>query len=158
MKNIYFYQTEIGKISIIDNGRSIVGLYFENAIRPKDVRVNETKLLKQAKQQLDQYFAGKIKNFDLPLEVEGTDFQQKVWKALQDIPYGETCSYGEIANNIGKAKAYRAVGLANNKNPISIIIPCHRVIGKNGKLVGYGGGLETKRYLLDIESKYLLKI
>lgn len=154
MKNMYLYETEIGKISIIENGKAIIGLYHDNAMTPNDLVIKETQLLKEAKSQLDNYFIGKIKDFDLPLEPRGTEFQQKVWKALQSIAYGETCSYAEIAKQIGKPKAYRAVGMANNKNPISIIIPCHRVIGKNGKLVGYGGGLEVKKHLLDMESKY----
>lgn len=153
MKNMYSYKTEIGEITIIENGKSVIGLYFENSIITEDIKTNETELIKETKRQVDEYFAGKIKNFDLPLELEGTEFQQSVWNALQNIPYGETCSYAEIAKNIGRPKAYRAVGMANNKNPISIIIPCHRVIGKNGKMVGYGGGIDIKRHLLDIESK-----
>jgi methylated-DNA-[protein]-cysteine S-methyltransferase len=113
----------------------------------------ETPLLKKAAQELQEYFIGKRKRFDLPLSPQGTDFQQKVWKALQDIPYGAVCSYKDIARAIGNEKACRAVGGANNKNPISIIIPCHRVIGANGSLVGYGGGIEIKKQLLALEQK-----
>ncbi len=153
MKNIYFYETEIGKISILENGRSIIGLYFASGIIPNSAKVVETELIREAKKQLDEYFAGKREDFHIALEPNGTEFQQKVWKALENIPYGETCSYAEVAKNIGNPKAYRAVGMANNKNPIPIFIPCHRVIGKNGKLVGYGGGLDIKKYLLDIESR-----
>lgn len=104
-----------------------------------------------AVEQLAEYFAGERTEFDLPLEMEGTAFQRTVWSALREIPYGETCSYGEIARNIGSPAAFRAVGLANGHNPISIIVPCHRVIGANGSLTGYGGGLERKRLLLDLE-------
>ena len=108
-------------------------------------------LLKKAVKQLDEYFAGRRKEFNLPLSMKGTAFQKKVWAALQEIPYGETRSYGDIAKAIGKPKAARAVGMANNRNPVSIIVPCHRVIGSNGSLVGYGGGLKAKEFLLKLE-------
>ena len=101
--------------------------------------------------------AGRRREFQLPLAPKGTEFQQKVWKALLDIPYGETRSYGEIARAIGNPKASRAVGMANNRNPIAIIIPCHRVIGSTGKLVGYGGGLDKKEFLLNLERQNALK-
>lgn len=106
-----------------------------------------------AASQLTEYFSGKRKDFDLPLEPQGTEFRKKVWSALTEIPYGETRSYKDIAESIGNPKACRAVGGANNKNPISIIIPCHRVVGADGSLVGYGGGLDKKTMLLDLESK-----
>jgi len=106
-----------------------------------------------AASQLTEYFSGKRKDFDLPLEPQGTEFRKKVWSALTEIPYGETRSYKDIAERIGNPKACRAVGGANNKNPISIIIPCHRVVGADGSLVGYGGGLDKKTMLLDLESK-----
>lgn len=120
---------------------------------PNDINVNETVLLKRANKQLQEYFSGKRKIFDLPLAPSGTEFQQKVWSSLQKIPYGKTNSYKEIAESIGNIKAARAVGMANNKNPILILIPCHRVIGANGKLVGYAGGLEVKEKLLKIEKQ-----
>lgn len=101
--------------------------------------------------QLKAYFRGKLTEFDVPLGGEGTDFQKKVWQALRDVPYGQTTSYGQIAKTIGRPKACRAVGLANGRNPISIIVPCHRIIGSNGKLVGYGGGLDRKTRLLQLE-------
>lgn len=109
----------------------------------------------QATQQLSEYFAGKRTKFTLPLLPQGTAFQQEVWKALQAIPFGETCSYGEIAISIGKPKAARAIGQANNRNPIAIVIPCHRVIGVDKKLTGYAGGLERKDYLLKLEHKVI---
>lgn len=105
----------------------------------------------EAVEQLAAYFAGELSVFDLELEMVGTPFQRRVWTALQSIPYGETCSYGDIAREIGSPGAFRAVGLANGHNPIGIIVPCHRVIGSNGSLTGYGGGLERKRALLDLE-------
>ncbi|AVX19713.1 methylated-DNA-[protein]-cysteine S-methyltransferase [Carboxydocella sporoproducens DSM 16521] len=105
----------------------------------------------QAIEQLGAYFAGELQQFDLPLDVSGSPFQLQVWQELQKIPYGETRTYQEIATNIGKPRAVRAVGQANNRNPIPVIIPCHRVIGKSGALVGYGGGLEVKLYLLGLE-------
>ncbi|EJP6471224.1 methylated-DNA--[protein]-cysteine S-methyltransferase [Clostridium sporogenes] len=152
MNNAYCYKTPIGEIVIVDNGRSIVQVFFGDNI-PKNVNVIETNLLKEANNQLKEYFIGKREKFDLYLEPQGTEFQKKVWKALQEIPYGETRSYKDIAINIGNEKACRAVGMANNKNPIPIFIPCHRVIGSNGNLIGYAGGLDIKETLLRIENK-----
>ncbi len=120
----------------------------------KDRETTETPLLKETSKQLDAYFTGKLKEFDLPLNLKGTEFQRNVWHALSVIPYGETRTYKDIAEQIGNPKAARAVGLANNRNPVSIIIPCHRVVGQKG-LVGYGGGLETKRFLLDLENSHV---
>jgi methylated-DNA-[protein]-cysteine S-methyltransferase len=151
MKSIYLYDTQIGKIGIADNGIAITDLYFDGEGLPSDIKINETKLIKEAWKQLTEYFLGNRKEFKLPLFPEGTEFQNKVWMALQDIPFGETRSYGEIAKTIGNSKAARAVGMANNRNPIPIFIPCHRVIGANGSLVGYGGGLKIKEYLLTVE-------
>jgi len=151
--NLFFYETDIGRIGIVENGTAITNLYFKDEVAPQDAELKETDLLKQAGAQLQDYFAGKCKSFDLPLSPKGTEFQQKVWKALQEIPYGETRSYGEIARVIGQEKAYRAVGMANNRNPIALFIPCHRVVGSNGKLVGYAGGLDVKKQLLDLEAR-----
>ena len=106
------------------------------------------------KKQLDEYFDGRRKFFDIPFEIEGTGFQRQVWAALSQIPYGEVVSYKDVAIMLGKPKASRAVGSANNKNPITIIVPCHRVIGANGKLVGYAGGLEMKQGLISLERAY----
>ena len=150
MNNAYCYETIIGKITIVENGVGIIRVNFGEQI-PENTNVFETPLLKKANQELQEYFNGKRKSFDLPLVPQGTEFQQKVWKALQAIPYGETLSYKDIAINVDNSKASRAVGMANNRNPIPIIIPCHRVIGANGSLVGYGGGLNIKEKLLEIE-------
>lgn len=151
MKNIFFYQTNIGEIGIVENGIAITNLYFKGEAAGQDVNVMETALLKEAGEQLTEYLAGKRKSFTLVFAPSGTAFQQKVWKALLEIPYGETRSYGEIAKSIGQPQAARAVGMANNKNPLPIVIPCHRVIGANGKLVGYAGGLDVKEQLLKLE-------
>ena len=113
----------------------------------------EHPILLHTQQQLRQYFAGERSDFDLPLAFEGTVFQQQVWQALLSIPYGETRSYGQIAAQIGRPKAVRAVGSANAKNPLSIVVPCHRVIGANGQLVGFAGGLDKKQFLLHLESR-----
>jgi methylated-DNA-[protein]-cysteine S-methyltransferase len=112
-------------------------------------------LLREPVRQLEAFFAGELRDFDFPLKPRGTEFQQRVWKLLREIPFGETISYGELARRAGNPAASRAVGLANGSNPISIIIPCHRVIGSNGKLTGYGGGLPNKRWLLDFEHRQL---
>ena len=123
----------------------------DSRVRPNPEWERDRGDLDGAAKQLTEYFAGKRRAFDIPLAPEGTTFQQTVWKALLDIPYGETTSYGELARRIGNERAVRAVGLANGSNPISIIIPCHRVIGSNGSLVGYGGGLPIKQALLSLE-------
>ena len=112
-----------------------------------------TEPLGKAAGQLAAYFAGELTEFELPLSMDGTEFQRRVWAALQDIPYGETVSYGKLADEIGAPGASRAVGLANGRNPIGIIVPCHRVIGADGGLTGYGGGIERKRFLLDLERR-----
>lgn len=151
MKYIFFYDTVVGNICLAEEDHCITNLYFKDEWDVEGAQEKETPLIKEAKKQLDEYFVGNRKEFDLPLKPMGTEFQQKVWNALLEIPYGETRYYGEIADNIGNPKAPRAVGLANNRNPISIFIPCHRVIGKSGKLVGYGGGLHIKELLLKLE-------
>jgi methylated-DNA-[protein]-cysteine S-methyltransferase len=151
MHYIYFYKTDIGKIGIVGSDAAITNLYLPGENIPHDLSKEETPILYTANQQLQKYFQGIIKNFDLPLHMTGTDFMMKVWRSLLTIPYGETRSYGDIAKSIGNKKACRAVGMANHRNPISIIVPCHRVIGSDGKLVGYGGGLKIKSYLLELE-------
>ena len=114
----------------------------------------DNRLLNQAAEQLTAYFAGELRAFDLPLDMQGTPFQKTVWRQLLEIPYGETCSYSVVANAIGAPKAVRAVGAANGRNPIAIIVPCHRVIGAHGSLTGYGGGLPLKKFLLDLEARH----
>lgn len=150
MRSGFYYETEIGKLGIVENGEAITDVYFKEAI-PEDINIAETPLLKEANEQLQEYFSGRRKVFDLPLAPKGTQFQQRVWKALREIPYGKTNTYKDIAVKCGNEKACRAVGMANNKNPIMIFIPCHRVIGFNGKLVGYAGGLDIKEKLLELE-------
>lgn len=151
---IFFYNTPIGRVGLSENGMAITGVYFEGKTIPPGFEIVETELLKKAGIQLQEYFIGKRKSFDLPIEPKGTPFEQRVWKALQEIPYGETRTYKEIAQAVGNEKACRAVGMANHKNPIALIIPCHRVIGSNGKLVGFAGGLSAKEYLLQLERQH----
>ena len=139
-----------GTLKIIANEDSIISIEFLKSDKKEEPRVN--KVIEIAKSQLEEYFKGIRKEFTVPIEMTiGTDFQRKVWNALRNIPYGEVATYKDIATSIGNSKASRAVGNANNKNPLSIIIPCHRVIGANGALVGYEGGLPIKKYLLDLE-------
>jgi len=154
MTYTYFHNFPIGEVGIAETDGAISHVYFDDTTnKPKNAEVKETPLIKRAEVQLREYFAGKRTEFDLPLALEGTEFQLKVWKALQDIPFGIVRSYKDIAVAVGNVKACRAVGMANNRNPISIIVPCHRVVGHNGKLVGYGGGLPTKEYLLELEKR-----
>jgi len=155
MKRVYYYDLSIGKIGIEEEKGAISRIIFGNELKAPDVEEMETPIIKETAKQLAEYLAGKRKAFDLPLKLKGTSFQMQVWQALTTIPYGETRSYRQIAEQIGNPKACRAVGLANNRNPIPIIIPCHRVIGTNGKLVGYGGGLEIKKRLLELEAGLL---
>lgn len=154
MQHIFFYPSSLGTIGIAEDGNAITNLYFQGEPAPHDAVIHETELLKEAGQLLRAYFSGQLKVFTLPLAPAGTEFMRRVWHSLQAIPYGETRSYQDIARSIGKPKACRAVGQANNRNPIPIIIPCHRVIGVNGKLVGYGGGLEIKARLLELEKHF----
>lgn len=151
----YFIELDapIGIVRIIEEDGFIISVHTMQEIESMsdDIVYRETEVLLSAKKQLEEYFAGIRKNFDLPLKPKGTPFQLLVWEQLKQIPYGETRSYGEIAKAIGNPKASRAVGGANNKNPIGIIVPCHRVIGANGKLVGYAGGLDMKEKLLMLE-------
>jgi methylated-DNA-[protein]-cysteine S-methyltransferase len=147
-----FYASPCGPLTLISNGAALTHLLFETpkyaapAAPPGLDRV-----LDQARRELDAFFAGKLKMFATPLAAQGTEFQRRVWDALLQIPYGATRSYSQLATEIGKPSAQRAVGLANGRNPISIIVPCHRVIGANGSLTGYGGGMDRKKLLLDLE-------
>ena len=143
----------IGPLTIGDCGGELTHLLFDGEV-PKGYAEGKSELLQRTEAQLSEYFEGKRHEFDLPLKPSGTEFQQRVWAALMDIPYGETRTYKDIAIAAGCPKGYRAVGMANHNNPISIIVPCHRVIGSGGKLTGYGGGLPVKEYLLGLERKY----
>ena len=149
-----YYQTKIGRIKIAQEGDAIVEINVTDSVKKSE---KETPLIKKTIKEIEEYFEGKRKFFDIPISIKGTEFQEKVWKALLKIPYGETKSYEDIAKMIGCPKGARAVGMANHNNKIIIIIPCHRVIGKNGKLIGYAGGLPVKEKLLQIESNYKLK-
>ncbi|MDR0606188.1 MAG: methylated-DNA--[protein]-cysteine S-methyltransferase [Bacteroidales bacterium] len=151
MTYYYYYQTEVGKIYIVEEDNAIVNIKYK--IEISNGEEQQTALIKETCRQLIEYFDGKRKKFDIPIKLKGTSFQQKVWSALQTIPYGEVWSYKYLAETIGSPKGYRAVGMANNHNPISIIVPCHRVIGSDGSLVGYAGGLDRKKLLLEIEQK-----
>lgn len=156
----YYYkkiQTPVGQLTLVANDHALIAVLWEND-DPNRVKLSELNqnldhsILNETEKQLIEYFAGHRIHFNLPLEFHGTVFQKTVWSALLNIPFGETRTYKEIAESIGNVKAVRAVGAANGKNPISIIAPCHRVIGTNGKLFGFAGGLENKQILLKLES------
>ena len=147
MKTFYDYDTPVGKLYIEAEDDYLTRISFFELFSKR----LETPVIKETYKQLSEYFAKKRKTFDIPLKLEGTEFQKSVWHALMKIPYGKTATYLEIAETIGNPKASRAVGMANNKNKIPIVIPCHRVIGSNGSLTGYAGGLEIKKKLLNIE-------
>lgn len=148
----------IGPLTLVADGGQLTGLYMhEQRHRPAEHRFGRPgdpahQPFASAAAQLTAYFAGKLTQFDLPLAPAGTEFQRRVWSALRLIPYGQTWSYAQLAREVGSVTASRAVGLANGKNPIALIIPCHRVIGSDGSLTGYGGGLDRKRFLLDLET------
>ena len=157
MMRYTYMESPVGRLLLAGDEAGLHRIGFpqgKNTPEPKPDWRNEAKCLDGVSRQLEAYFAGELREFDLPLKMDGTPFQIKVWRALQDIPYGETISYGELARRIGNPKGSRAVGLANGRNPIPIVVPCHRVIGSNGKLVGFGGGLTTKEALLGLERKH----
>lgn len=143
------YKSPIGNMRIVSNGDALVSVDWGAAVPEKPNVV-----LAKAVEQLDEYFARERKEFDLPIALDGTDFQNKAWKVLQTIPYGKTVSYKQQAEKLGSAKAVRAIGFANGKNPIAVIVPCHRVIGANGSLTGYASGLEKKKFLLELEANF----
>lgn len=152
-----YLSSPIGKLLLSGDGDSLQLLGFPSgkmAHRHQDDWELKGDVFTEEKRQLDAYFAGELTEFNLSLAPQGTDFQKSVWQALTTIPYGNTCSYGKIAEQIGRPKASRAVGAANGQNPIPIIIPCHRVIGSTGKLTGFGGGLPTKETLLHLEQQF----
>jgi methylated-DNA-[protein]-cysteine S-methyltransferase len=157
---VYFTTIEspVGPLLLAGDSNALHSVSFENskrAARPQAEWKQNRAAFKEVTRQLRAYFNGELKEFALPLAMEGTEFQLRVWNALRTIPYGETISYAQLATRIDNPKAVRAVGLANGSNPIPIIVPCHRVIGSDGSLTGFGGGLSTKQKLLDLESKQL---
>lgn len=148
--NYFIYGMPLGRLTIVADDQGLTQILFgphavDGAVRRPSALTNT------AATQLQEYFAGKRREFDLPLSPHGTDFQLKVWECLRSIPYGQTRTYAQIAEAVGSPKGFRAVGLANNKNPLPIVVPCHRVIGAGGKLVGYAAGIKVKRYLLELE-------
>ena len=149
----------IGKLKLVASDEGLVAILWEND-RPRRVRLADLvenpahPMLLRTEKELNEYFSHKRKAFTVPLDMRGTYFQKQVWEALLGIPFGETRTYGQLANQLGNPKATRAVGAANGRNPIAIIVPCHRVIGADGSLTGYGGGLPTKRWLLDHEAHH----
>ena len=151
-------ESPVGQLKLVANGERLAAILWEND-KPNRVRLgelveaNDRAVLIETERQLNEYFAGTRDRFDLALDFQGTEFQKKVWHALLTIPFGQTRSYAEIARQIGNVNAVRAVGAANGRNPISIVAPCHRVIGANGSLTGFGGGLPTKQFLLAMESR-----
>ena len=152
------FDSPIGELLLLGDGDTLHGLYMQDGrkpIRPNPSWVRDDEALADVRRQLEEYFAGERTSFDVKLHMEGGAFQRTVWHALTEIPYGETISYGELARRIGQPDKARAVGTANGANPIAVIVPCHRVIGADGKLVGYGGGLDNKRRLLELESGLL---
>lgn len=152
----YAYQTSLGSVTFIEEDGALVAITLQPYKHVLGV-FRETLLIKNAYKQLSEYLQGVRTAFDLPLNPHGTPFQLKVWKALAEIPFGETRSYKQIAIAIGHPKAVRAVGMANHRNPLLVVVPCHRVIGANGKPVGYAAGLDKKEYLLKLESSYISK-
>lgn len=149
--NSYTYSTPLGKITLIEDNGFLTHLFFSETTEPIDCSYEKSALLDKSNTQLQEYFNGERTTFDLPLRPEGTAFMHTVWHALVDIPYGTTVSYKDIAVKIDHPKAYRAVGMANNRNPLPIFIPCHRVIAANGSMCGYGAGIPIKEYLLQLE-------
>lgn len=150
MVSFHIYQTILGKVQIVEKSGAITGVSFQR-IYSENLVDRETLVIKEAFKQLSEYFKGSRNDFDLPLDPKGTDFQKEVWHELTKIPYGETRSYKQVAESLGASKSCRAVGSANNKNPIAIVIPCHRVVGSNGNLTGYAGGLHRKEFLINLE-------
>jgi methylated-DNA-[protein]-cysteine S-methyltransferase len=141
----------IDDLLLVSDGTVLTGLYMETGAAAQPAGKKDAGPFREVTRQLSAYFEGDLRQFDLPIRLEGTKFQQTVWAALQELQFGQRISYGELARRIGQPNASRAVGLANGRNPVSIIVPCHRVIGASGSLVGYGGGLDRKRWLLEHE-------
>ena len=160
MRYVTTIDSPVGPLALLSDGTSLTAILFDGerqSRRANDPTVanDSAEPFPQARQELAEYFAGARTKFDVPLAPEGTAFQRRVWQALLQVPYGATATYGDIARKIGSPKAVRAVGAANGRNPIAIVVPCHRVIGANGTLTGYGGGLTRKRALLDLETAHV---
>lgn len=152
--NLIKHSTPIGALTLVSDGAGLAGVYFENhkvGGPPKDADEKSDRVLDAARKQLDAYFAGRRDAFNLPLALKGTPFQQRVWERLTKIGFGATTTYGAIANEIESPAAVRAVGAAVGRNPVSIVVPCHRVVGASGALTGFAGGVERKRFLLALE-------
>ena len=149
----------IGTVTLTSNGRALTGLALieTDDVDEQDATTDHDAVLIAAREQLEAYFDMRLQQFDLPLEPQGTEFQRRVWESLKLIPFGETISYAELARRVDKPKAVRAVGAANGRNPLMIIVPCHRVIGADGSLTGFGAGIDRKRWLLDHETRVLLR-
>lgn len=150
------WRSPVGELLLVSNGNALTRLHLKNAAHYPEVDESwledeSLEIFDRTITQLDEYFRGERKSFDLKIEMTGTDFQKKVWNQLRQIPFGETVSYKQLAERIGKPRAIRAVGQANGRNPISILVPCHRVLGANGTLTGYAGGLHSKNYLIALE-------
>ena len=148
------HDSPLGRLTLVSDGGGLAGVYFENhrvGGPPKDAKSGSDAVLDATRRQLDSYFAGRGQSFDVKLAAHGTAFQNRVWAALMRIKYGETATYGAVAESIGSPKAVRAAGTAIGRNPVSILIPCHRIIGADGALTGYAGGIERKRHLLALE-------
>jgi len=157
MKIIFYhlFPSPVGQLLLVSDGNALTGLYMNDhtgAPQPEPGWSDDQRNFDRVCDQLTGYFSGGSRQFDVPLAPQGTEFQKKVWRELLRIPFGETISYGELARRIGQPKASRAVGRANGQNPISVIVPCHRVIGADGTLTGYGGGIDRKKWLLEHEA------
>ncbi len=153
MKTHAVIDSPLGPLTLVAEDDALIGLYMEDQRhRPVIDAARDDTLLPGLQEQLEAYWRRELKDFDVPLALAGSPFQQEVWAGLRTIPYGESWSYGELALAVGRPRASRAVGLANGKNPVSIVVPCHRVVGSTGNLTGYGGGLARKRWLLDLEA------
>ena len=149
----FTYETVLGDVTLVEEDGALLAISLKSIQEGTEL---ETTIIQEAHRQITEYLKGERKVFDLPIRLRGTDFQQQVWTALLDIPYGETRSYKQIAEAIGNPKGMRAVGMANNRNPLLIVVPCHRVIGANGSMVGYGEGVEMKEFLLRLEGSIML--
>lgn len=156
--NVLTHDSPVGPLTLVSDGVRLVGVHFACWDPPSAAKDRSDDVLLKTARQLDAYFAGQLKFFDLPLGPAGTPFQLRVWSALRDIPFGETRSYGQLASAVGNPSAMRAVGAANGRNPIAIVVPCHRVIGADGSLTGFGGGIERKRLLLRLEQGSELRL